>query len=107
MISTVAPGGRSCNVPTCTHVGIFGTMNCQNTTVAAAPRGRPLPSVATGGNPEWWAERLPCHAPYTRRSAITAFSPPKAKALVRTASTFVSRASFGTTSSAHSGSGSV
>jgi hypothetical protein len=40
------------------------------------------------------------------RSTRTAFSPPKAKALDRTASTFASRASFGTTSSAHSGSGS-
>ena len=42
----------------------------------------------------------------TRRSAITAFSPPKAKALDSTASTRASRATFGTTSSAHSGSGS-
>jgi hypothetical protein len=40
------------------------------------------------------------------RKTSTAFSPPKAKALDRTASTCASRATFGTTSSAHSGSGS-
>jgi hypothetical protein len=36
-------------------------------------------------------------------STSTALSPPKAKAFDRTASTCASRASFGTTSSAHSG----
>ncbi|MFT5649235.1 MAG: peptidoglycan/LPS O-acetylase OafA/YrhL [Yoonia sp.] len=40
------------------------------------------------------------------RKAITAFSPPKANALDSTTSTDASRASLGTTSSAHSGSGS-
>ena len=42
---------------------------------------------------------------YARR-AMTAFRPPKAKALERATSTATARASFGTTSSAHSGSGS-
>ncbi len=41
-----------------------------------------------------------------RRSANTAFSPPKAKAFDNTTSTSTSRATFGTTSSAHSGSAS-
>ena len=45
-------------------------------------------------------------ADQARRSARTAFRPPKAKALDRTAPTLASRAVFGTTSSAHSGSGS-
>lgn len=40
------------------------------------------------------------------RSAMTAFKPPKAKAFDNTTSTDASRAVFGTTSSAHSGSGS-
>ena len=39
-------GGRYCNVSTCTSVGVSDTMNCQITDVAAAPRGRPPPSVA-------------------------------------------------------------
>jgi len=43
---------------------------------------------------------------HTARRASTALSPPKAKELLSTASTFASRASLGTTSSAHSGSGS-
>ncbi len=43
---------------------------------------------------------------HTRPSASTAFNPPKAKALDSTTSTSASRASLGTTSSAHSGSGS-
>jgi hypothetical protein len=44
--------------------------------------------------------------PQTLRNASTAFSPPKAKAFDSTAVTSASRATFGTTSRLHSGSGS-
>jgi invasion protein IalB len=71
-------------------------------------RGRPAGDAeseirASGGPPPPGG---PGHASGAARSTSTAFSPPKAKAFDRTASTFASRASFGTTSSAHSGSGS-
>lgn len=75
----------------------------------------PIPAGPAGvaGAQLWWLLSGPnTHAAvqpgagHARFSAITALSPPKAKALDRTASTLASRATFGTTSSAHSGSGS-
>jgi len=43
----------------------------------------------------------------SRRNARTAFNPPNANALDKAASTWHSRAAFGTTSKSHSGSGAV
>lgn len=68
-------------------------------------RTAPATGPATGPAHKVGAPRLfTCHG--ARRSARTAFNPPKANALLRATSTRASRAAFGTTSSAHSGSGS-
>ena len=65
--------------------------------------GQELTVVLLGSNIKDKAAELGHYG--ARLSAITAFSPPKAKAFDSTAETRASRASFGTTSSGQSGSG--
>ena len=74
--------------------------------LACGVHGRvPGPCRRSGGAGAGGRRQLSARA-QTFFSARTALRPPKAKALDRTTSTFASRATFGTTSSAHSGSGS-
>ena len=103
-----------------------GRLHCTDRSCGRRPCG--FPGRKCGANPDraclrwhrtrkWcWSSRFRVSRPggtrwlnspsQGRASARTALSPPKAKAFESATSTCASRASFGTTSSAHSGSGS-